>query len=267
MKILIVSTGFLGDSILAGSLAENCKLNGFETVDLLISWPQTLQLLRNNPYIDNVYLSPNIGAVPDITIDIHMYDMIYRTDHLVFSEKPLDTFNKKFHLNKLKYDFNLYVHEVELPIKKKPRLAFQYDWHLRSFSSNNMPRNSQNIIDSISDKYEVFIIGDDTHYNITETTPIDFITHCSIIKECDIFFGYPGGMHWVSGGVNTPSITTSEHVIKHYTSNKEFIGNTFKEFKNLWSIHASKHFNESHILLEPEISDEDIINYLLNYKL
>jgi ADP-heptose:LPS heptosyltransferase len=267
MKLLIVNIGFLGDSILAGSFAENCKKNGFERVDLLIGFPQTLQLLKNNPYINNVFLSPNVGAHPEITLDTSIYDKIYHTDHLKFSEKPLDTFNKTFNLPHLDYPFDLYTQDIELPSKTKPRIAFQYDWHLRSFSSNNTPRNSQHIIDLISDKYEVFIIGDDTHFNINENTPMDFVKHCAIIKECDLFFGYPGGMHWVAGGVKTPSITTSEWVINHYKRNGEFKNGSFDDFSNQWMVHTGKHFTEPHILLEPEISDEDIIKYLLNYNI
>jgi hypothetical protein len=266
MKLLIINQGFLGDSILAGSLAENCKKNGFDKVDLLIGWPQTLQLLKNNPYIDQVYISPNIGPHPEVTVDTSLYDKIYHTDHLVFSEKPLDTFNKNFNLSYIKYDFDLYVPEIEIPPKTKPRLAFQYDWHLRSYSKNMSPRNPQYIIDLLSDKYEIFIVGDDTHYNINENTPIDFLKHCALIKESDLFFGYPGGLHWVAGGVKTPSITTTEYLLRHYKALNEFKSDSFTDFYNQWMVHANKHFPESHILLEPEISDNDIIEYLLNYK-
>jgi len=267
MKLLIVNIGFLGDSLLAGSLAENCKKNGFERVDLLIGFPQTYQLLKNNPYIDNVFLSPNVGAHPKIIVDTSIYDKIYQTEHLRFLEKPLDTFNKNFNLLNLEYNFNLYVPEIEISTKTKPRVAFQYDWHLRSFLPNNAPRNPQYIINAISDKYEVFVIGDDTHYNINENTPIDFLKHCAIIKESDLFFGYPGGLHWIAGGVKTPSITTSDFVYNHYKNDKELNYNSFADFCNQWMVHASKHFSEPHILLEPEISDEMIINYLLNYNI
>lgn len=267
MKLLIINTGFLGDSVLAGSLAENCKKNGFEQVDLLIGFPQTYQLLKNNPYIDNVFLSSKVGPYPEITIDTSIYDRIYQTDHLKFLEKPLDTFNKNFNLAKLEYNFNLYLPEIETLNKTKPKLAFQCDWHLRSFAPNNIQRNPQYIIDSISSKYEILTVGDNTHYNINENTPIDFLKHCSLIKECDIFFGYPGGLHWIAGGVKTPSITTSDFVFNHYKNSPELNYNSFTDFCNQWMVHASKHFSEPHILLSPEISDEEIIDYLLNYNI
>ena len=63
MKLLIISVGFLGDNILAGSFAENCKKAGYERVDLLIGWPQTLQVLKNNPNIDK-YIFQERDAVP-----------------------------------------------------------------------------------------------------------------------------------------------------------------------------------------------------------
>jgi len=269
MKLLIVNIGFIGDGILAGSLAENCKKNGYEIVDIIVGFPQLFQLLKNNPYIDNVYLSNELTSHPNIpdTIDKSLYDTIYYSDHLVFNEKPLDTFNKKFNLKNLDYDFTIYTPEIEIETKIKPRLAFHYDWSMRSFTKNNIPRDPQYIIDSISDKYEVLVIGDSSHYNVDENTPIDFIKCCALIKECDLFFGYPGGLHWVAGGVRTPSITTSEWVINHYKNNGEFKGNNFEDFKDKWMVHTSKHFNESHILLEPEISNDNIISYLLNHKI
>jgi hypothetical protein len=269
MKLLIINTGYLGDSVLAASFAENCKLYGYNRVDLLIGFPQTYQLIKDSFNIDNVYLSKNIGPYPEYTdeMNISIYDNIYKTDLLQFGEKPIDLFNTHFNIDIVKYNFTFNTPQIELPPKNKPRLAFQYDWHLRSYAQNNTPRNPQYIIDSISDKYEVFVIGDDTHYNIDKNTPIDFIKHCAIIKECDLFFGYPGGMHWMAAGVNTPTITTSEVLYYHYINKGEFKGNNFNEFKTQWMVHASKHFNEPHILLKPEVSDEEIINYLLNYNI
>jgi len=267
MKILIINNGFLGDGMLAGSFAENCKKNGFEKVDLLVGWPQIHKLLSNNPYIDNVFLSSTIGAYPTYPQELlTLYDKVYPIDHLVFSERPIDTFNKTIGLKSLDYDFKLYVPDVEIEAKIKHRLSFQYDWSTRSFSKGRKPRDPQYIIDSISDKYEVFVIGDDTHWNINENTSTTFLQHCAVIKETDVFFGYPGGMHWVAAGVGTPSITTSEWLLEHYKNKREFVGNNFDEFKDQWMVHACKHHGDSHILLEPEISDEDIITYLLNYQ-
>lgn len=267
MKILIINTGYLGDSVLAASFAENCKLYGYEQVDLLIGFPQTYQLIKDSMGLDNVYLSEQFGPHPLLPkeIDKNIYNVIFKTDLLQFDKKPIDLFNTHFNIDIKKYNFNFKVPEIEISLKTKPRLAFQYDWHLRSFAANNTPRNPQYIIDSLSNKYEIFIIGDDTHYNINENTPIDFLKHCAIIKECDIFFGYPGGMHWMAAGVNTPTITTSEVLYYHYINNGEFKGSNFNEFKKQWMVHAGQHFSEPHILLEPEISDDDIINYLLNY--
>jgi len=267
MKILIISTGFLGDGMLAGSFAENCKRNGYERVDLIVGWPQILQLLRNNPHIDNVFLSNPIGANPPTPKDISMYDRVYNTPHLVFSERPIDTFNKAIGLTDLEYNFKLYVPDIEIEPKTKPRLSFQYDWHLRSFGTNKTSRNPQRIIEAISSKYEVLVIGDDTHWNIDENTPITFLQHCAVIKNSDVFFGYPGGMHWVAAGTGVPTITTSEWLMKHYIDKGEYKGNDFNEFKDQWMVHACKNYKEPHILFEPEVSDDYIIEYLLKYEL
>ena len=52
MKILIINFGWIGDSVLASSLAENCKLNGYEQVDLLLGFPQTAEMISLNSNID-----------------------------------------------------------------------------------------------------------------------------------------------------------------------------------------------------------------------
>ncbi len=264
-SILIVNHGFLGDGILAASFAENCKMNGFDRVDILIGFPQLLQLLKNNVNIDNVYIE-EIGSHPNVSENIlrNNYDIIYPIDHLVFNERPIDTFNKKIQLRQLEYNYKLTVPDIEpLDMSSKPNLAFQADWSSRSHGPNNSNRNVPYIIDKLSKNYNVHLVGGDTHYNIDSDTPITFLRHCALIQHCDLFFGYPGGMHWIAGGVNTPTVCTSEHVVQHYTRNGEFTGQTFLEFCDQWMVHTSKHFpNQKHILLEPYISDDDIINYL-----
>lgn len=270
MKLLIINIGWLGDSILAGSFAENCKKNRYSQVDILVGLPQTVALLQANPFIDNVYQSTNLGAHPEIPagVDLQAYDRVYNTEHLRFSERPLDTFNKTFDLESLDYAFKLNVPDVDFEFTStKPRLAFQVDWHLRSWGPGESKRDPEKIIKSLSDKYDVYLIGDDTHFNINESTADNFAGQCSLIKQCDLFFGYPGGMHWMAGGVGTPTVTTSEWVIRHYTVNREYQPSDFESFKQQWMVHTSKHFLESHVILEPAISDEEIINYLLEYKI
>jgi hypothetical protein len=207
-----------------------------------------------------------VGSHPQIPewVLSNNYDVIYTIDHLVFNEKPIDTFNKTLQLDKLNYSYKLYVPEADLSVDNgKLNLAFQADWINRAYGPNNSARNVQHVIERLSDKYNVFLVGGDTHYNINEETPITFLKHCALIQYCDLFFGYPGGMHWIAGGVGTPTVCTSEHVLQHYTNNGEFKQDTFTEFCEQWMVHTSKHFpDQQHILLEPYISDNDIITYL-----
>jgi len=61
-KILIKCTGFIGDILFASSIAKKLKEQNKEcTVDYSIPVPQPLELLYNNPYIDNVFLDSNIN--------------------------------------------------------------------------------------------------------------------------------------------------------------------------------------------------------------
>jgi len=270
MKLLIINIGWLGDSILAGSFAENCKKNGYSQVDMLIGLPQTLALLQANPFIDNVYLSTKASPYPEPPPEVNFqsYDRVYNTDHLKFSERPVDTFNKSFNLKSLNYTFKLHVPELDFDFdSSKPKLAFQVDWNLRSFGPKESKRDVENIINTISEKYDVYLIGDNSHFNINESTADNFAGQCSLIKQCDLFFGYPGGMHWMAGGVGTPTVTTSEYILRHYVNNGEYLPADFESFKEQFMVHASKHFQHPHILLEPAISDEEIIKHLLEYNI
>lgn len=269
MKILIVNIGFLGDSLFAASLGENCKKNGYERVDLVIGFPQTLELLKLNPYIDNIYLANQVGAYPTVDalpseIDLQMYDIIYPTEHSVFSEKFLDTYNKKLNLPKLEYSLNLYLPKVEFEESPNKSIAFQVDWNKRSYQGDKQPRNPEYIVNSISDKYNVFIVGENTHFNINQDTPVDFLDECKYISACDYFFGFPGGMHWIAAGGGTKTITTSEHMMDHFRGTGDFKGSGIEDFRNDFMLHASKHFDNEHVLLEPGISDDKIIEYLLD---
>ena len=61
-KILIKCTGFIGDILFASSIAKKLKEQNKEcTVDYSIPVSQPLELLYNNPYIDNVFLDSNIN--------------------------------------------------------------------------------------------------------------------------------------------------------------------------------------------------------------
>jgi hypothetical protein len=264
MKILIINFGWIGDSILASSLAENCKLNGYEQVDLLLGFPQTAEMLMLNPKIDNVYVSkiPGCNPVTD-GIDLSIYDRVYKTTGLKFNKKPLDLFNEDFGFDNLKYSFELNTHEVTFENMGKPSLAFQLDWNDRSRSATG-PRDPNRIIEKLQKKYNVFIIGNNSQFNIDENTSETFLLNASALKKCDLFFGYPGGLHWIAAGVGTKTVCTSEHVINHYKNNGEFAGEDFDQFKEQWQVHASKMFtNQEHILLEPFISDDAIVDYLL----
>jgi ADP-heptose:LPS heptosyltransferase len=264
MKILIINFGWIGDSILASSLAENCKLNGYEQVDLLLGFPQTAEILKLNSNIDNIYVSKIPGCDPVTDgIDLSIYDRVYKTAGLKFNKKPLDLFNEDFGFKDLKYSYELNTYEVSFEDTTKPILAFQLDWNNRSRSEIG-PRNQDNIIAKLQKKYNIFIIGNNSHFSIDENTSETFLMDTSALKKCDLFFGYPGGLHWVAAGVGTKTICTSEHVFNHYKNNGEFKGEDFDQFKEQWQVHASKIFtDQKHILLEPFISDDAIVDYLM----
>jgi hypothetical protein len=270
MNILIINIGFIGDSLFAASLAENCKKNGYDRVDLLIGFPQTFDLLKLNPHIDNVYQSDVIGAYPGVDnlpagCDTGVYDVIYPTAHSRFSEKFLDTYNRTLSLPNLDYSFNLYLPEMEFEMDhKKPKLAFHTDWDKRSFQKNGAPRDSEFIIRNLTDYYDVYRVGANSHFEYDTDKSYKFLIECGFISKCDLFFGFPGGMHWVAAGTGIPTVTTSEHMMSHFKSTGDFKGSTLGDFKRDFMLHASHHFpNQDHTLLEPEVGDLDIITYLI----
>lgn len=273
MNILIINIGFLGDSLFAASLCENLKKIGkYNRVDLLIGFPQTIEVLQFNPYIDNIYLANNIGAYPTINdvpldCDLSIYDTVYSTEHSKFNEKFLDTYNKNFGLPQVDYKLNLHLPVMEFEFStNRPRIAFHLDWAQRSFQSGGVPRDPHMIIDQLQGEFEIYTVGAQSHFENNDNKSHDFLVECGFIAQCDIFFGFPGGMHWIAAAVGTPTITTSEHMMKHFTNTGDFNGIGIDDFRQDFKLHASHHFNDvEHTLLEPEISDNDIVQYLKNY--
>lgn len=271
MNILIINIGFIGDSLFAASLCENLKKSGqYERVDLLIGFPQTLEVLRYNPYINNIYMAKSVGAYPsknDIpaNCDLSLYQKVYSTEHSKFNERFLDTYNKNFGLKDLNYALDLYLPKMEFEgLTTKPRIAFQMDWNQRSFQQGNNPRNPQFIIDELQKHFDIYTVGASSHFEKDENKGENFLIECGFIAQCDLFFGFPGGMHWIAASLGVPTITTSEHMMRHFTQTGDFKGNGIEDFRRDFKLHASHHFtNVEHELLPPEISDASIVLYII----
>ena len=61
-KILIKTYGFIGDILFASSVAKKLhEQHNNVIVDYCIGFPQPYGLLKNNPYINNVYMSKTKG--------------------------------------------------------------------------------------------------------------------------------------------------------------------------------------------------------------
>lgn len=88
-KILIIVTGWLGDSLFASSIAKKLKEEGkYNQVDYLLGFPQTAPILAQNKYIDNIFVSMHYGAYPVFPATLYSFDqnIIYRkTGHKVYS--------------------------------------------------------------------------------------------------------------------------------------------------------------------------------------
>ena len=274
MNILIINVGFIGDSLFAASLCENLKRSGiYNRVDLLIGFPQTLDVLKYNPFIDNVYLSNRIGSTPTTAnvpqeCDLSVYDKIYSTAHSEFGQRFLDTWNKNFGLTDLDYEIKLHIPPMEFEFESnKPRIAFHLDWNQRSYQKNKTPRNPQGIINALQKDFDVYPVGAHSHFDLNKNTSHDFLVMCGVIAHCDVFFGYPGGLHCVAAAVGTPTITTSEYLLHHFTHTGDFTGTGIEEFRRDFKLHAMHHCTDvPHILLEPEISDIEIIDYIKEHK-
>lgn len=288
INCLVITEGFFGDIIFASSLANKLK-EIYNEVDYLIGFPQMEILMKNNPYIDNVYVSNPIQSSPVLNLQKD-YSKIIKLPKLSFLEPPTIEYQKYCGLENLDSRYKVYTSSEYDTIAKehinniregKKVLAYMSNWEEKTyifteeqykqgvdvpgFGYGGKHRNIKYILDELKKDYTLLEIGFTNNINQYQTSNIEYnnyksiLFECSLMKYCDFFIGTEGGLCNLAAGVGCKTIITGDFVHQLYGWN-----GVLKKIKEP-KLGPKYYFNdEQHIVLDPYLTDEEVIKSILN---
>lgn len=290
-KILIKTYGFIGDILFASSIAEKLKQENECIVDYCIGFPQPYKLLKNNPYIDNVFLSKNKG--PRVTLpdsrDLNHYDVIYELPECKQDIQPTIWYQKYCGVKNPTPEYKVYPDEdltkstrYELSlinpgnvkvigyVANWKNLTIKYSKEEYENGLKNIPeimshlqtntRDIDYILNELGKEFILIPLGYDhnvTQYHTALDSTSTYTNTASIIKTCDLVIGQEGGMTNLAAGVGTKCIITTDFMHALYGPK-----GIMKQFPQVKLGPANMFPLKNHIHLDPFITDEEIIKII-----
>ena len=276
MKILIKCTGFIGDILFASSIAKKLKEQNKKcTVDYSIPLSQPLELLYNNPYIDNVFLdSSNINESD--------YERVIITPTVDQSITPPRQFQQAAGIEDVDDMFKVYTNPAydylaEQTFNDTKRRGIKVvtwlsNWKEKSFLFTEQQykdgidtpnlgyggshRDINRIISNLNDTYAMLEVGFSNGINQLSTglnTAATYSFTASLIKASDYFIGAEGGLANLAAGVGTKTIITGDFVHQLYGWN-----GVIKKIKEP-KLGPKYYFKDKHVTLNPYLTDEEVI--------
>jgi ADP-heptose:LPS heptosyltransferase len=292
-KILIKTYGFIGDILFASSIAKQLKQEEECKVDYCIGFPQPYKLLKNNPWINEVYLSKVKGPrviIPD-EIKESDYNIIYELPECRQDIQPTIWYQKYCNIQNPISEYKIYSdsdldksikYELELlNLSKSKIIGYVANWknltikytkeeynnglrniqEIMSHSQSNT-RDIDYILNELNKDFILIPLGYDhntTQYHTALDSTSTYTNTASIIKNCDLVIGQEGGLTNLAAGVGTKCIITTDFM--HALYGPKGIMKQFNEVKlgpkNMFP-------NSNHIHLDPFYSDDEIIKTIKN---
>lgn len=260
-KYLISVTGWLGDSLIASSVAEQLYIeNNNILVDYIIGFPQTKYFLESNPYINEVYVENNPTPYPNYQKFIGEYDEIFSLPVNDLKYLPTIKFQKHCNIKFPKKEFYLY-HSFNKEIFEKPLIGICSTWK----DKNENFRNGIEILQKLQQllpKYDFKLLGNNINQFEGANQVDGYIEMAKIMYNCEYIIGAEGGMTNLASGLKTKTICATDF------SNALFgkYGRMYQYEDWYDRITPSAFFpNDGHINLDSSIdTNEKIIETLYN---
>tara|TARA_X000001382_G_scaffold130953_1_gene128131 strand:- start:298 stop:1152 length:855 start_codon:yes stop_codon:yes gene_type:complete len=275
-KILVKCTGFIGDILFASSIARKLKeqTNNI-TIDYSIPVAQPLELLFNNPYIDNVLLDSNVTE--------SNYDRVIVTPVVDQSITPPRQFQQSAGIKDLDDKFKVYTNTSydylaeqtfsDAKNKGVKVITWLSNWEERSYlyteqqykDGIDVPnlgyggshRDINYIISNLNSNYAMLEVGFTNGVNQFSTglnTAATYSFTASLIKASDYFIGAEGGLANLAAGVGTKTIITGDFVHQLYGWN-----GVIKKIKEP-KLGPKFYFGENnHTTLDPYLTDSEVV--------
>lgn len=290
-KCLIVTCGFFGDIMYASSIAEKLRLQ-YEIIDYLIGFPQMHQLIQNNPYIDNVFVSDIPGPFPISSINESKYTKVIKLQPLNYLVTPCEEFQRQagVDVNDISSEYTIYTSsEYDTIAEKiindlktehnKPVIGIMSNWQSKTYlftkeqyklgidvpnlGYGGAHRNIDMIVNELYNSFTLIPIGvgelnQQQTVNIPDNDTKSLLFEASLLKYCDAFIGTEGGLCNLAAGVGTKTIITGDFVHQLYGWN-----GVIKQIKEpkLGPIHYFS--NNAHVELDPYFTDEEVIKQII----
>ena len=280
-NVLIICTGFIGDVLMASSIAKKLKEeNQFDEVDFITPVLQPLELLDNNPFIDNVYFGSEYQK------PAKAYDKIVVLPEVDQSKTPPFQFQEAAGVNNPDSKYEIYTNKMfDYSVKLQlhttrgsgPVIGWQSNWEEKSFGLTeeeykegiNVPnlgyggrrRDVKYIVEELRKEFPALIevglpVGTGVH-DVGLVTTGHYSMTASILKFCDFFIGGEGGLCNLAAGVGTKTIITGDFVHQLYGWN-----GVIKKIKEP-KLGPEFYFEEGHISLNPYLSDKEVVKKMI----
>lgn len=267
----------IGDVLFASSVAKKIKQeNPPCEVDFNVNYLQTLELLSNNPYIDNVYYKNN-GS------DYTTTYLINKSSHeLDVSTSVVSQYQQMCGIKSFDDTFEIFTNQtsdyaiessmkelIEIDYWKSDiiKMCYVMDWDRKGYlldGSNERPntRNAHSITEPLktNDKIMLFAIGiesrDSKNFpSINSSSKFSFTA--SLIKNSDYVIGPEGCLTNMSSALGVNTIITTDYI--HYTYGPN--GTRTDKAKKYTEpfLGPLKYFpTGNHIHLDPYLSDREV---------
>jgi hypothetical protein len=291
-NVLLVSHGYLGDNIFISSVAQKLIESKLaDSVDFITGFPQVFELLKQNPYIRDVYMAKNVGPELKSSLaqyDLSGYDKVFTFGPFSFSIPPAKEAQIQCGISSPdseirvwtvpEYDTNAVEHISKLrqqnPNKKV--VAWMRNWKQKSYKFTEYEywnavdnyftgygkenRNIDYIVNKLSEHFIMVPVGVPEGISQFDTAHFaheynSFAQEASILKHCDYFIGAEGGLANLAAGVGCKTILTYEFIWQCYGPR-----GTVRPFKDGPMLGPEVYFSEGHAYLPLYKTDEEIIN-------
>ena len=286
-KCLVVTYGFFGDIMFATSLAETLSTQ-YTQVDYLIGFPQMQQLVANNPFINQVFVSSIPGPRP--VLELSGYDRVIELSELHYEITPCEEYQQQAGFDVVSKSYQIYTTpEYDVVAEKyindirqetgKPVIGVMSNWQPKTYlftpdqyeAGVDVPnlgyggshRDIQYIIDGLQEHFTLYPIGFDSanqqqtiHVADTDTKSILF--EASVLKHCDAFIGTEGGLANLAAGVGCRTILTGDFIHQLYGPN-----GVLKKIESP-QLGPDKYFETvGHLMMNPYYTDSEVIEQII----
>lgn len=278
-RILINAHGFIGDILFASSVPR--KLKGERTnvvVDMNIPLPQPLQLLQNNPYIDNVFVNGRSPEGYDMEYSLGVVDQRYPATEQFQRACGVVNVSPEYEIY-TSYPFDEHV-QSELTVLRGegvPIVAIQANWAERTYLYSQEQyelgidrhkiitpdRNIQHIINRLTPYCALVEVGlpRQYHQHTQESQdPTLYAYTASIIKHCDWMIGSEGGLSNLAAGVGTRTIITTDFLWRQYGPDGHF-----KQIPDPQMGPRVYFPTAGHVHLSPYLTDDEVATHILHH--